>query len=142
MRSVGTGEFLRFATSQLGIGVLLAATGLITWSSVSFWSGLAPEAESHFREAWSNAVYFYAGAPIMALAVAAAAFLHPERPWRWPLWLVAGHQLGAMLTGIGMQSGLSLVLVAVILGVLLAVAFAVPAALGAMAARALEERAY
>jgi len=78
----------------------------------------------------------------MALAVAIAAFLKLERVWRWPLWLVGGHQLGVMLVGLGMQSAPSLLILTIILAILLAAGFAVPAMLGAMAARALAERAY
>jgi hypothetical protein len=47
-----------------------------------------------------------------------------------------------MVIGLGMQSGLSLILLTIILGILLAAGFAVPAMLGAMAARAMAERAY
>ena len=78
----------------------------------------------------------------MALAVGFAAFMRPERAWRWPLWLVAGHQTGVLLVGLGMQSGLSLIILTLILAVLLAAFFFVPALLGSMAARWLAERAY
>jgi hypothetical protein len=122
---------------------LLAATGLIVWTGLSIWGGLA-SADGGFRlrEAWDVAAYFYVGLPIMALAVAIAAFLKPERVWRWPLWLVGGHQIGVMLVGLGMQSAPSLLILTIILAILLAAGFAVPAMLGAMAARAMAERAY
>lgn len=145
MRGVGgPSELRRFAVSQAGTGLLLAATGLIVWTSLSLWGGVATSSETGFRlrEAWDLPAYLYVGLPIMAFAVALAAFRQPERPWRWSLWLVGGHQLGVMVVGVGMQSGLSLVLLTLILAVLLAVGFTVPAMLSAMAARALAERAY
>ena len=136
-------DLRRFAGSPVGTGALLAATGLIVWTGLSIWGGLAPtEIEFRLREAWDTSAYFYVGLPIMALAVAIAAFLRPERVWRWPLWLVGGHQLGVMLVGLGMQSAPSLLILTIILAILLAAGFAVPAMLGAMAARALAERAY
>ena len=143
MRGVeGSGEFLRLVWSPNGIGALLATTGLITWTSVSLWSGVSAGAGLDMHEAWQTPAYFYIGVPIMALAVAAAAFLMPDRPWRWALWLAGGHQLGLLVLGVGMQSGLSLVLATLILGILLAVGFVVPAMLGAMVGRAMTERAY
>lgn len=144
MRGVeGSGELRRFAGSPYGIGVLLAATGLTTWASMSIWGGFTVD-EAGFRlsEAWDVPAYFYVGVPIMALAVALAAFVRPERPWRWPVWLVGGHQLGVLAFGLGMQSGLSLLLLAIILGIMLTVGFAIPAMVGAMAAKALAERVY
>jgi hypothetical protein len=139
---VGSSELRRVAGSPLGTGLLLAATGLIAWLSLSVWSGLAADEAFRLREAWDLPAYLYVGVPIMALAAAIAGFVQPERPWRWSFWLVGGHQLGLLVTGVGMQSGLSLILLTIILAVLLAVGFAIPAMLGAMAARALEERAY
>lgn len=129
--------------SSIAIGVLLAVVGLGVWFGISIWSGAtAPENGFSVREAWDSGAYFYIGVPLMALAVAAAAFFRPERAWRWPLWLVAGHQLGVLVLGLGMQSGLSLVILTVILAVLLIAVFAVPAFLGSLAARARVERAY
>ncbi len=144
MRSVGgLDEFRRFAASEAGVGILLAATGLITWTGLSVWGGFAPDEPAfRLREAWDILAYFYVGVPIMALAVAIAAFLKPHRVWRWPIWLVAGHQIGVMLVGLGMQSAPSLLILTIILAILLAAGFAIPAMLGAMAARALTERAY
>ena len=144
MRGVhGLSELRVFAASPLGTGILLAATGLIAWTSLSIWGGLATDDIGfRLREAWDTSAYFYVGLPIMALAVAIAAFLKPERVWRWPLWLVGGHQLGVMLVGLGMQSAPSLLILTIILAILLAAGFAVPAMLGAMAARAMAERAY
>jgi len=144
MRGVfGSVVFRQFLASPYGPGILLAATGLITWIGLSIWSGFAgPEDGFRLHGAWDAPAYFYLGVPIMALAVAAAAFLRPERAWRWALWLVGGHQLGVLAVGVGMQSGMSLLLLTIIFAVLLAVGFAIPAMLGAMAARALAERAY
>ena len=144
MRAVdGLTELRRFVASEVGLGVLLAVTGFVAWAALSLWgSAAAAEAGFRWREAWDEPAYFYVGLPVMALAVAAAAFARPTRVWRWPLWLVGGHQLGVMLVGLGMQSGLSLVLLLAMLGILLAAGFAVPAMLGAMAARAMTERAY
>jgi uncharacterized protein (DUF983 family) len=125
------------------MGILLAAAGFMAWTGPSSWGGPA-EADSALRlhSAWDVPAYFYVGVPVMAAAVALASFMRPERAWRWPLWLVGGHQLGVMVIGLGMQSGLSLILLTIILGILLAAGFAVPAMLGAMAARAMAERAY
>ena len=136
-------ELRRLAGSPLGTGILLGTTGLIVWTGLSIWGGLA-QADGVFRlhEAWDLPAYLTIGVPIMALAVALAAFLHPERSWRWPLWLVAGHQLGVMISGVGMQSGPSLLILTVIFAILLTAGFSVPALLGAMAARARAERAY
>jgi len=144
MSGVGsTGDIGRLATSPAGIGFLLAATGLIVWTGLSIWGGLgSAEGGLRLREAWDTSAYFTIGIPIMALAVAAASFVRPRRIWRWPLWLVGGHQLGVLLVGLGMQSGLSLILLTLILAVLLAAFFAIPAAIGSMAARRLMQRAY
>jgi hypothetical protein len=136
-------EALYLVASPLGLGSLLAAIGLSVWTGLSIWGGASSSEEGfRLREAWDVSAYFYVGIPLMALAVAAAAFVHPERAWRWPVSLVAGHQLGVMLVGVGMQSGLSLVILTLSIGILLAAMLGVPAMLGAMAARALEERAY
>ncbi len=139
---VGSGEFRRIAGSEPLAGILLAASGLVTWVSLAVWGGLETDGAFYLREAWDLPAYLYVGLPVMALAVGIAAFLRPERPWRWPLWLVAGHQLGMLVTGVGMQSLPSLLLLTIILAVLLVVGFTIPAMLGAMAARAMEERAY
>lgn len=136
------GEDRGFGWATAGPGALLALIGLATWIGVSAWGGLSgPEADFRLPEAWDVSAYFYVGVPVMAAAVAIVAFLKPERAWRWPLWLVAGHQLGMLIIGVGMQSALSLVLLTVILAILLAAFFAVPAMVGAMAGRAMTERA-
>jgi hypothetical protein len=129
--------------AAVGPGALLALFGLAAWIGLSVLAGLSgAEMGFRLREAWDISAYFYVGIPIMAAAVAVVAFLRPERAWRWPLWLVAGHQLGMLIVGVGMQSALSLVLLTIILAILLAAFFAVPATVGAMAARAMAERAY
>jgi hypothetical protein len=134
--------FARFASTPRGLEILVAGLGFVMWTALSVFGGLAAD-ESAFRlrEAWDTAAYFYVGIPVMALAVGVAAFIRPEQAWRWPLWLVAGHQTGVLLIGLGMQSGLSLILLTLILAVILTVFFFVPAFLGAMAARLLMERA-
>ena len=143
MRGVGgSSAFRQVAGSPLGTGILLAATGLITWVGLSIWGGIAGDGAFRLREAWDLSAYLYVGMPVMALAVAFAAFVRPERVWRWPLWLVGGHQVGVLVTGIGMQSAPSLLILTIVLAVLLAAGFTIPAMLGAMAARAMEERAY
>jgi hypothetical protein len=130
----------RFGTLRVATGFLLAATGFLVWTGLSLWSAAGEEA-FRLREAWDSEAYFALGVPVMALAVAIAAFHVPERIWRWPLWLVAGHQAGVLFVGLGMQSGLSLVLLTLILAVLLAVFFAVPALVGSLLARRIGERA-
>lgn len=119
---------------------MLAFTGLAVWTLLSILGGLVDEAGFRLREAWDTPAYFYAGIPVMALAVAGAAFIRPRRAWRWPLWLVGGHQAGVLAFGLGMQSGFSLILLTAILAVLLAALFAVPALVGATVARRLVER--
>ncbi len=144
MRRVGmSGEIQRLAASPSALGFALAGVGFIVWIGLSIVGGLtAADVGFRLRDAWDTAPYFYVGLPIMALAVALAAFLQPERPWRWPVWLAAGHQAGVLLVGLGMQSGLSLAILTLILGTLLAAIFAIPALAGAEAARRLTERAY
>ena len=123
-------------------GLILAATGLVVWTGLSAWGGLAGPDDYRLREAWDTQAYFALGLPLMALAVAMAGFYIPERIWRWPLWLVGGHQLGVLMIGLGMQSGVSLLLLTVMLGVLLAVIFALPALAGSLLARRVVERSY
>ena len=131
----------RPALHPLAPGLLLAATGLAIWTGLSAWGGLGPQDDFQLREAWTTPAYFALGLPLMGLAVALAAFLAPTRIWRWPLWLVAGHQAGVLLVGVGNQSWPSLVILAVVVAVLLATLFAVPAILGSLAARRLAVRA-
>ncbi len=139
----GLGSVYRFVSSPLRLGLLLAVLGFLTWTSLSLWAGLmAHEAGVHIGAAWDTAGYYYLGVPLMALAVAIAAFHHPHQAWRWPAWLVAGHQAGVLVVGVGMQSALSLLILALIFAVLLGALFAVPATLGVMAARRMGERAY
>jgi hypothetical protein len=142
MRSVvSLRDFERLGTTPAGIGVVLAAIGLIVWIGLSIWGGFALSEDGfRLREAWDTSAYFYVGMPVMALAVAMAAFLRPRRAWRWPLWLVGGHQLGVLLIGLGMQSGFSLILLTAMLAILLAAFFTIPAMLGSMAARRLVAR--
>ena len=123
-------------------GLSLGFLGLAVWICLSIFAGLMLEDEFRLHEAWDAAAYFYVGVPIMALSVGLAGFHHPERAWRWPLWLVGGHQAGMLLLGLGMQSGVSLIILALALGTILGVLFTVPALLGAAAARRLHERAY
>lgn len=144
MRTINRlGGFIRFVSTPAGMGILVAGFGLVMWTGLSIFGGLASD-ESGFRlrEAWDTSAYFYVGIPAMALAVGAAAFIRPEQAWRWPLWLVAGHQAGVLLVGLGLQSGLSLILLTLILAVLLTAFFFVPALIGAMAARWLAEQVY
>jgi hypothetical protein len=144
MRRVGMSvEIQRLMASPLASGLALAAAGFFVWVALSIVGGLTTtEPGFHLRDAWDTAPYFYVGVPIMVLGVAVVAFLHPERAWRWPLWLVSGHQVGVLTVGLGMQSGLSLLILTLILAVLLSALFAIPALIGAEAARRLTERAY
>lgn len=127
---------------SLSTGLMLAATGLVVWTGLSVLSGIGGEHGFRLREAWDTSAYVYVGLPAMALAVAIAAFSMPDRFWRWPLWLVAGHQLGVLFVGIGMQSGLSLIILTALLSVLLAVFFAVPALIGSLAAKRMAAERY
>ena len=136
------GDVTRVAGTPVGTGFLLAGLGLAVWIGLSIWGGIIAESGFRLREAWDTAAYFYFGLPLMVVAVGLSGFARPDRPWRWPLWLVGGHQVGVLLIGLGMQSAPSLLLLTVILAVLLAAFFAVPAFLGALAARRLMQRAY
>lgn len=135
------GDVRRVARTSTGTGFLLAGLGLAVWIGLSVWGGIIAGSGFRLREAWDTAAYFYFGLPLMVVAVGLSGFARPDRPWRWPLWLVGGHQIGVLLIGLGMQSGLSLIILTTMLAVLLAVFFAVPAFLGALAARTLM-RAY
>ena len=137
------GEIGWFAATPARSGILLAGLGLLVWIGLSVWAGLSStEFGFRLREAWDTPAYFYVGLPLMAAAVTAAAFFRPERAWRWPLCLVAGHQLGVVLIGLGMQSDLSLFILTLILSIMLAAFFAIPAMLGSLAARRLGVRVY
>lgn len=116
--------------------------GLALWTGLSVWGGIGGESGFRLREAWDSAAYFYVGLPIMALAVAIAAYHAPQRIWRWPVWMVAGHQVGVLLVGIGMQSGLSLIILTALLAVLLTAFLLVPAAVAWLVARHMAPRAY
>jgi len=137
------GGVRRSAATPAQTAMILGGLGFALWIGLSLIGGLGSEdAGFRVREAWDTPAYFYVGLPLMALAVAIAAFLRPSRVWRWPLALVAGHQAGVLIIGLGMQSGVSLILLTLILAILLGVLLAVPAAIGAIASRHLTERAY
>lgn len=127
-------DFRNLLAAPLVTGPALAFIGLGVWTSLSALGGL--------REAWEMPAYFYVGVPLMAAAVAVASFHMPRRVWRWPLWLVGGHQAGVWLVGLGMQSGLSLLILLLALAMLLGALFSVPALIGSMAARHVAQRAY
>jgi hypothetical protein len=138
MRETNTLGGRRPVSGPIQTAIVLGGFGFGVWIALSIIGGLASdEGGFKLREAWDTAAYFYLGLPLMALAVAIAGFIKPNRVWRWPLALVAGHMAGVLVLGLGMQSGLSLILLTLILAVLLCVFFAVPAALGAMASRKL-----
>jgi len=128
-------------TFSLATGLVLAATGFVVWTGLSVWGGMGEEI-FRLREAWDTPAYFVVGVPAMMIAVTAAAFHVPERIWRWPLWLVAGHQSGVLFVGLGMQSGLSLIILTMLIAVLLAAFFSVPALIGSVLARRVGARAY
>lgn len=144
MRRIGpSGKIRSPAAASLCLGLALAVTGFLVWTVLSILGGAAPfETSLRLREAWDMTLYIYAGVPIMALAVLVVAFLRPDQAIVWPIWLVAGHQTGVFMIGLGKQSGPSLLILTLALGVLLAVGFAIPALAGANAARRLAERAY
>ncbi len=143
MRRIGPSGEIRSPAASLCLGPALAVTGFLVWTVLSILGGASPfETSLRLRETWDMTLYLYAGVPIMVLAVLAAAFLRPQQALYWPIWLVAGHQTGVFMLGLGKQSGLSLVILTMALGMLLAVGFAVPALAGANAARRLAERAY
>lgn len=118
------------------VGPLLATIGFATWMGLSALGGLQQGVEGgpfRLREAWDTNAYFVVGVPMMALCVGLAGYAMPERFWKWPLWLVGGHQAGVLVAGLGMQSGLSLLILTFVLTVLLATFFAIPALAGALA---------
>lgn len=62
--------FARFASTPSGLGILIAGLGLVMWTALSVFGGLASdELAFRLREAWDTAAYFYVGIPVMALAV-------------------------------------------------------------------------
>ena len=137
------GEIRGLGRTSVRTGLMLAATGWAVWTGLSIWAGMTDQQPGlGLRDAWDLDAYLYLGIPIMAIAVAAAAFHSPERAWRWPLWLVAGHQFGMLLVGLGMQSALSLFILTLILAVMLAAAFALPALIGSQLARRVAGRSY
>ena len=143
MRDLNMGQLRRLAASPLALGFGLAVAGFLIWIALSLVVGFGASAEGfRLREAWDTEAYFYVGVPVMSLVVGVAGFLNPERVWRWALWLAAGHQTGVLVLGLGMQSGLSLIILTLALGSLLAVVFALPALAGAEAARRIGERVY
>ncbi len=131
---VSAPDLRNLLAAPLVTGPVLALIGLGVWTGLSAFSGL--------REAWELPAYFYVGLPLMMAAVSVASFHMPRRIWRWPLWLVAGHQAGVFLVGLGVQSGLSLIILLVALAILLGALFSVPALIGSMVARRVSQRAY
>lgn len=144
MRRGSFGESLRrFSDTPAATGLLLASIGWTVWTALSMWGGMdLNEMRMQLREAWDTQAYFYVGIPVMAIAVAMAGYHMPERVWRWPLWLVGGHQLGVLMIGLGMQSGLSLFILTLILAILMVAFFTMPALAGSILARRMTERAY
>ena len=134
MRVPNNTEMTSLLAAPLVTGPALFLIGLSVWTGLSAMSG--------FREAWEMPVYFYVGLPLMMAAVSVASFYMPRRIWRWPLWLVSGHQAGVFLVGLGMQSGLSLSILLAVLAVLLAALLSVPALVGCAVARRATQRAY
>lgn len=144
MRRIGpSGEIRSPAAASLCLGLTLAVTGFLVWTALAILGGASPfETSLRLHETWDMTPYLYAGVPIMVIVVLVAAFLRPDQALLWPLWLVAGHQTGVFLIGLGKQSGLSLVILTLALGMLLAVGFAVPALASANVSRRLAEQAY
>ena len=144
MRSVSVlEEARRFAGTPICSGIILSLLGLALWTGLSFWAGLATdELGFRLREAWDAPAYFYVGMPLMMAAVGIAGFMQPRRAWRWPVSLVAGHQVGMFVVGLGMQSGPSLLILTLALAIILAAFLFIPALLGSTAARMLADRVY
>jgi hypothetical protein len=139
MRSVGLLDQARqLAVTPAFCVSVLAGFGLVLWIGLSVWAGFAgQETAFRLREAWDAPAYFYVGLPLMVVTVAVAGFMRPERAWRWPVSLVAGHQVGLLLVGLGMQSELSLLILTLLLAAMLAAILFIPALLGSTAARML-----
>jgi hypothetical protein len=136
-------EARQLPATSIASGILLVGVGFAIWTGLSIWAGLATDSlDFRLREAWDAPAYFYVGLPLMAAAVGIAAFVLPQRAWRWPVSLVAGHQVGMLLVGLGMQSELSLLILTLILAIILAAFLFIPALLGSTAARMLSSRAY
>ena len=124
------------------MGLILAGIGFSTWMGLSAVAGFtAPAPAPWLGEAWDTSAYFWAGLPVMTLAVAAASYLRPRRAWRWPAWMVAGHQGAVVIAGIGMQSLVSLMILSLVCAALFGALFAVPAAIGSRASLRLSQRA-
>jgi hypothetical protein len=112
---------------------LLATFGLLAWMGISIWGGVSamgPGQPFQLREAWDIGSYFWLALPAMMLAAGVAGYLVPERVWRWPAWLMAGHLVGIVLVGVARGSGLGLLPFAIVLLALLVLLFWLPALLG------------
>jgi hypothetical protein len=84
---------------------LLFAAGFALWTAFSF--AAAQGGGIAIREGWDAALYWKAGVPLLIIAQLLIAKGSPERIWRQPLWILAGH-IGAMVLVHPAGTGLSL----------------------------------
>lgn len=71
--------------------VIAAAVGLSVALGISALTGRA--------EAWDHDSYFSVGYPIFAVSSLALGWVFPERPWRWPMTMMAVQAFPLTLSG-------------------------------------------
>ena len=73
-----------------GFHLIAAASGVLTWITVSAASGRT--------EAWDSGLYFSVGLPVVCIVSMAQGFFESRRPWRWGVAPLAGQFLWMLLS--------------------------------------------
>jgi hypothetical protein len=96
------------------IALMTGLAGVLAWAVPSLLDDLR---DRPFRivEAWDTTLYWAAGLPAMIVIAAVAGAVVGSRPWRVPLWLLAGHGLAMVLVH---PAGTSLTLLPFTLGLI------------------------
>jgi hypothetical protein len=96
------------------IALLTGLAGILAWAVPSLLDDMR---DRPFRivEAWDTTLYWAASLPAMIVIAAAAGAVVGSRPWRVPLWLLAGHGLAMVLVH---PAGTSLSLLPLTLGLI------------------------
>jgi hypothetical protein len=89
---------------------LLVLAGCLGGSTLA-WLAVCVICDHH--EAWDRAAYFVVVMPLLSIVSALAAWLAPQRAWRWPAALALGQLLGLGITTCSAPSLGPLALVAV-----------------------------